>query len=75
MVGVMPSEQELRQRIEKSRPVEKVDKLVHQAQMRAIMENVNSDRPIWDVRFPTKQDLVPNDSIVESKTPVGSPRI
>ena len=55
----MPNEQDLRRVIEEKRPVPKVAKEVYQAQMRAIRENINSDRPIWDVKFPTKQDIKP----------------
>ena len=57
MQSVMPNEQDLRRTIEEKRPVPKVDKEVYHAQMRAIMENAKSDRPIWDVKFPTKQDV------------------
>ena len=30
-----------------------VDKSIYRKQMKAIRENANSDRPIWDVKFPT----------------------
>ncbi len=58
-VAVTPSEEELKKRLahhNKLRGVENVsvDRSIYRKQMEAIMENAKSDRPIWDVKFPTK---------------------
>jgi hypothetical protein len=56
MVAIMPTEEQLRQDINKYRalrgegPVEN-DKSVYRKQMQAIIENAKSDRPIWDVKL------------------------
>ncbi len=53
-----PTEEEMKQRVthyKKLRGEEDVavDKSIYRKQMKAIRENANSDRPIWDVKFPT----------------------